>query len=130
MALNRDPRFTDIRWPGYPYPCDALDADFKTAFPVLKFRYREREWKVHWVKKGYFPLNLKKVLWIDSSISRNSRYEGKKMLRFYPSPDQVVPRDYEIAAIKEVPGNAPSALHQSIYWPPNSFYIYSITRKP
>jgi len=128
MALNQDPRFTDVRWPDYQYPCDALDADFQNSFPILKFRYGKRDWTIRWIKKEYFPRNLNKLLWIDVSISRNSRFEGNKMLRFYPSLDQVVPRDYKITALKEVSGNAPAALHQSIYWPPNSFYCYLIEK--
>jgi hypothetical protein len=127
LALNSDPRFDDIHWDGYKYPCDALDADFISEFPTLSFTFKEREGKIHWVKKGYFPAKFNQGIWVDMHISRNSRYEGPRMRAFYPTPEEVIPGNYNILTLKEIPGNAPDALHQSIYWPPNSFYLYLIT---
>ncbi len=129
MVLNRDLRFTGVHWPEYLHPSDALDADFTNLFPVMRFRYGEREWTVHWVRKDYFPESLDSLLWIDMHISRNSRFEGGQMKRFYPTVDEVVPGGYRLIPLKEIPGNAPDALHQSIYWPPNSFYMYLIRKK-
>ncbi len=128
MALQADPRFTDVHWPGFGYPCQTLDADFITVFPTLDFSYRGRPWKVHWVRKDYFPPGIDEALWVDLHISRESGYEGPRMLRFFPAPVETVPGNYRIITLKETPGNAPDALHQSIYWPPNSFYLYLVTK--
>jgi hypothetical protein len=128
MALARDQRFSRVRWPGYRYPGDALDADFVRNFPTLDFSYRGRDWSVRWVTRDYFPPGLNDALWVDMHISRGSRFEGPSMRRFYPDPAEAIPAGYRIAPVREVPGTAPAALHQSIYWPPNSFYLYRVVR--
>ena len=129
MALNSDPRFENIHWPGYKYPCDALDADFSTDFPVLSFTFKGRGKIIYWVKRDYFPPEIKEGIWVDMHISRKSRYEGPAMRTFYPTPEETVPAGYYLSTLGEVPGNSPDALHQSIYWPPNSFYLYKVNQK-
>jgi len=129
MALYADPRFENIFWPGYKYPCDALDADFITDFPTLSFIFKGRYRKIYWVRNGYFPSKIDEGIWIDMHISRRSRYEGSQMRKFYPTPEETIPAGYNLSTIEECPGNSPDALHQSIYWPPNSFYLYKIRQR-
>ncbi len=123
MALARSSRFGEVRWPSFPRPSDSLDADFAASFPVFSFSWGGREWRVHGVREGYFPAG-DRFLWVDMHISRGSRYEGEAMRRFYPDPERTIPPGYTLTTLRETPGNAPRALHQSIYWPPNSFYLY------
>jgi hypothetical protein len=128
MALARDRRFGDVRWPGFPHPSDSLDANYVSSFPLLSFSYGGMNWTVHGVRDGYFPPGGGRFLWVDMHISRGARYEGESMRRFYPDPERTVPAGYVLASVRETPGNAPDALHQSIYWPPNSFYLYLVEK--
>lgn len=123
LALRADPRVSGVNWPGYRHPADALDADFQSAFPELEFVQGGKKQRVLWVTRDYFPPGSGPWLWADMHISAGSRFEGEGMKRFYPDPAAGSRR---LETVRERPGNAPDAVHQSLYWAPNSFYLYRV----
>jgi len=124
LAMRDSSLFTQVDWAGYSHPADALDADFRRRIPVLSFKCRGIPGRVHWVTREYFPAALERAIWVDMHISAGSRYEGEGMKRFYPDPAAVVRENLQLQTLAEFPGNSPAALHQSLYWPPNSYYLY------
>ncbi|HOO77070.1 MAG TPA: hypothetical protein PLZ73_04200, partial [bacterium] len=130
LAMRENPSFSEVTWPGYPHPADALDADFRSARPILRFKLEGTTGRVHWVTRDYFPSVAVPLIWIDMHISRGSRFEGEGMKNFYPEPGETVGDKGEIRVLLERPGNSPASIHQSLYWPPNSYYLYLIEPRP
>jgi hypothetical protein len=130
LELRGDGRFRDIGWPGYPHESDVLDADLTVARPYLEFAFRQKRYEVWLTVPENFPRKLDNLIYVDMFLSHDARFEGPELLRFYHPLGRMISPRQRIIALDENPGNAPNALHQSIYWPPNSFYLYRVIAKP
>jgi len=54
--------------------------------------------------------------------------QGPELLAFYAPLDRMISAGQRIVPLMEKPGNAPDTVHQSIYWPPNAFYMYRVIK--
>ena len=128
MTMLADERFKNIHWPGYPYESDMLDADINQSPPYLAFTLDGEEYFLELVEKENFPRQSSSLLYLDVNLSHDSRYEGTALLCFYTPLDRMISSEQKVVPLVERPGNAPNTVHQSIYWPPNSFYLYRVIR--
>jgi len=129
LTLMNDPRFEDVHWPGYPYESDILDADPILDHPGISFVYEGREYFVSLVNPENFPGDSYNILYLDLFMSYDGRFEDGQLRQFYRPLREIISRGQQIVPLAEEPGNAPKAIHQSIYWPPNSFYLYRVIRE-
>lgn len=129
LTMIADPRFTDLHWPGYPYESDILDADPVLDHPGIAFTFNGREYLVNLVSQDNFPEDKNNFLYIDLYMSFNGRYEDGQLKQFYTPLENIVSKGRRIIPLSEKPGNALKAIHQSIYWPPNSFYMYRVIKE-
>jgi len=73
------------------------------------------------------PVPGEKILALDLNLSADCRYEGKGITIDHPSLKELCGPDWEIIPIVERPGpHVGVEYHQSIYYPPNSFYLYRL----
>lgn len=76
------------------------------------------------------PIPGKNVLALDFYLSSDGRYEGTGIIYDHPNLTTLSGPDWIIEPILELPGpNIEISQHQSIYYPPNSVYIYLMRRK-
>jgi hypothetical protein len=81
---------------------------------------------------GQYPLPIpgEKVLALDFYLSSDGRNEGTGITNDHPNLTTLSGPDWIIEPILEIPGpNIEISQHQSIYYPPNSVYIYFLRRK-
>ena len=127
LAMLADTRFSDIQWPGYPHESDVLDAELDRDKPYLQFKINGARHNVELVEPVNFPQDSENIIYVDMFLSHDARFEGSELLRFYRPLDRMISNRQTITPLLELPGNAPNAIHQSIYWPPNAFYLYRVT---
>jgi hypothetical protein len=76
------------------------------------------------------PIPGKEALVLDFYISFNGRNEGTGIINDHPNLTELSGPDWIIEPVLELPGpNIEIRQHQSIYYPPNSVYIYLMRRK-
>ena len=76
------------------------------------------------------PIPGDKVLALDFYLSSNGRNEGIGITNDHPNLTELSGPDWIIEPVLELPGpNIEIRQHQSIYYPPNSVYIYLMHRK-
>ncbi len=76
------------------------------------------------------PIPGDKVLALDFYLSSNGRNEGTGITNDHPNLTTLSGPDWIIEPVLEMPGpNIKIRQHQSIYYPPNSVYIYLMHRK-
>jgi len=126
LTMMSDPRFSDVHWPGYPYESDVLDLDLVVDRPQFAFTLDGREYRMEWVERVNFPREGDNMLYLDTFIAADARNEGPELLAFYHPLVTMISPDQRIIPLVEKPGNAPETVHQSIYWPPNAFYLYQV----
>ncbi len=126
LTLMSDPRFSDVHWPGHPYESEVLDLDLVRDRPHIVFTLGGREYKVEWVEEENFPRDGGNMLYLDTFIADDARNEGKELLAFYDPLEKMISKRQRIIPLAEKPGNVPDTVHQSIYWPPNAFYLYRV----
>ncbi len=129
LTMMSDPRFSNVHWPGYPYESDVLDLDLVKDRPQVAFTLGGKEYRLEWVETENFPRDGGNMLYLDTFIARDARNEGKELLAFYHPLDRMISDRQRIIPLVEKPGNAPDTVHQSIYWPPNAFYMYRIIKQ-
>jgi len=128
LTLMNDPRFKNVHWPGYPYESDILDADLVRDQPGISFIYDDREYRVFLSSPENFPREADNILYLDLYMSYDGRYENGQLRQFYTPLEKLISKEQQIIPLAEKPGNGPKAIHQSIYWPPNSFYMYRVIK--
>ncbi len=128
LTMMSDPRFSDVHWPGHPYESEVLDLDLVADRPQVAFTLNGREYRMEWVERENFPRDGENMLYLDTFIASDARYEGPELLTFYHPLVTMISPDQRIIPLVEKPGNAPDAVHQSIYWPPNAFYLYLVLK--
>ena len=128
LTMMSDSRFSNVHWPGYPYESDILDLDLVKDKPHVSFTLAGREYKMELVEKENFPREGDNMLYLDTFIANDARFEGPELLAFYAPLDRMISAGQRIVPLMEKPGNAPDTVHQSIYWPPNAFYLYRIIK--
>jgi len=128
MTMLADPRFSDIFWPGYPYESDMLDADISGEPPYVSFTLEGKKYKLELAEKENFPREGTNLLYLDTFIPHNDQHQDSPLLGFYTPLDQMISPEQEVIPLLESPGNAPYTVHQSIYWPPNAFYLYRVVK--
>ena len=113
MILQRYPEFkTQV--------LDKYDVNL-TSF----FEFDDSRW-------GRYPLPIpgKNVLALDFYLSFNGRHEGTGIIHDHPNLVELSGPDWIIEPVLDMPGpNIEISQHQSIYYPPNSVYIYLMHRK-
>ncbi len=129
LTLISDPRFEDVHWPGYPYESDMLDADPLHDQPKISFLYQGKEYLVYLSTPENYPSAAENLLYLDLYMSGDGRFEDRQLRQFYTPLRTMLGERQRIVPLAEKPGNAPRAIHQSIYWPPNSFYMYRIVKE-
>ncbi len=126
LTMMSDPRFSNVHWPGYPYESDVLDLDLVEDRPQIAFTLGGREYRMEWVEEENFPRAGGNMLYLDTFIASDARNEGKELLAFYDPLVRMISDRQRVIPLAERPGNAPDTVHQSIYWPPNAFYLYRV----
>ncbi len=123
LTMMSDPRFQNVHWPGYPYESDILDLDLVKDRPRVSFTLAGREYRMELVEMENFPRDGNNMLYLDTFIAHDARNEGPELLVFYAPLDRMISERQRVEPLMERPGNAPDTVHQSIYWPPNAFYM-------
>ncbi len=129
LTMMSDSRFSDVHWPGFPYESDVLDLDLVKDRPQVAFTLNGQEYRMEWVERENFPREGENMLYLDTFIADDARNEGPELLAFYHPLVTMISSDQRIIPLVEKSGNAPDTVHQSIYWPPNAFYLYRIVGK-
>lgn len=81
---------------------------------------------------GKYPLPVpgKKILALDLYISADGSREGGAVIHDHPTLQELCGPGWIMEPIIESPGKYATARHhQSIYYPPNSFYLYDLKRE-
>ncbi len=129
LTMMSDPRFSGVHWPGHPYESEVLDLDLVEDRPRVAFTLGGRGYEMEWVETENFPREGDNMLYLDTFLAHDARHEGPELLKFYAPLDRMISARQRVIPLVERPGNVPDAVHQSIYWPPNAFYMYRVVKQ-